>query len=1394
MNRLLLLGMFTTVLTLSQVKNYYFPLMFFIFINIHFSHVYAVDFIESGPPFVKIDNISSEKLTDVSALIRDAQGFIWLVNSKGLLRFDGYKFKLFPGLEQFTSPNVDDVVEGQFGRLWIATKDKGLVKFDTLSATLTFYDISETFAIEEYGTVAQIDKLIYQNQYLYLVSKNTVIKVDENTLLVTERFHFPIADNARIVRLLVTTEGDIWTAANPGNGVIRYNKEGYTHFEHQPSNNNSISSSFVTSIYQDSQKRIWFGGIAGLDLFEPTSQSFKHFSPLDFSKKTHKNTGALANFVLTIVEDNEAALWLGLVNNGVVKFLPDSNVFEHYPHLKGIASTIASDNMFDGVSIDNQQALWVSTNRGLSQLPLNNRKVSQWINIDRDTCKADALYGKNQKLLFACDKSLFQLDQKQIRLLHHFNEKIVSIYQEAEHFIWLGTRGGGAYRYNVVQDTTEHYGFSSSVNDQTGVNFAHHLRADVSGNLYGLTAAHTIQKGSGLIRFNTHENKFENFATELALGNWVDINERKMILIASYSPAEEQLYWFDKAEQRIDKMPIKTGHVLASIKWRQQLWVSTEKLGLIVIDISTGEWKKITNRINGDVNGFHLDKSAQNLYLTANNQLLRLTSIINNSIEADCITCSLVLDDLNVNESQKGQIIKGNTLLTDNNNLIISNENRLLTISINELENKVHNSQLLLTDFSVEGKPVFGTKVNKGELLQQSIEHVNQLVIPADTTFFSFGFAKVGANQPQRTEYAYKLEGLNKDWIYVNANNAQANYSLLPAGQYVFKAKASNDNGEWQEESATLSLDITVLPPWWKTWWAYCSYLGVIFFLFSLFYRTKIAEKERQATVELVKAKEQLFANISHEFRTPLTLILGPAKAIKSSNIDTDTQHNVGLIERNALRLLSMVEQLLLLAQLKHTSLTSSPSQQVSSICHFVMQTFDAIARDKNITLTLKSIIDDSWWVVGSQNALETILFNLMSNAIKYTDVGGCISLEVTVNDHWLEFKLTDTGNGIAEDDHGKIFERFTRLENNSEVQGIGIGLALVKELIIDLGGSIRVESQLGQGSCFIFTLARAKASRFTASGLKPKIEQQHLIPGQLRADSQTDVKESIQNPNDLSQKTDDNLSDHNSKPIILIVDDNVEIRAFIRSRLDRGYAIFEAENGQDALIQALEQSPDLIISDVMMPVMDGFELLTSIRNNAALSHIPIILLTSKDDQQSKLKGLSDLADDYITKPFDVQELALRVQRLLEIRTILQRRFTSADLPTPLNTNVMDLADTADKSDQSARFNSVEQLFVQRFKEQIKEGYNNPGLSLSMISNQLAMSDRQLQRKLKAISGSSFNEILREYRLTQGEKLLNSGEQIAVIADKVGFTSSSYFVRCFKAKYGTSPNDYRKTH
>ncbi len=1361
--------------------------LFALFAYFYSLNLYSINFINSGPPFENIEKIGQHDLANLTHLMQDNLGFLWLGNEDVLLRFDGAELKNFPLTEHIDDLKISSVIEGESGRIWIANSKLGkeLGVFDRKTSKLRFINIQERLGVN-LGTNLEkkpAPEIVYKNKRLYAVLGQQLLIIDEASFSLEQIITLPIADNDYVIRISVTKNGDIWFSSLHGKGVTRIDKAGIRSYKHQPDDNTTISADLVFHIFEDSKGRLWFSSVAGLDLYQEDSDSFKHYQPIMSGTHSSISHAERANVLLNIVEDGNGNLWLALMNSGLVKFQPELEIFEHYRHFNNVNSTISTDSLYwGGVFIDRQQTLWISTINGLSKLTQQARNIQLWENIDEKDCFPKKAQQVKKGFLFACGKAVYEYKNNQIDHVTTIPHLIESIYQGGDNFIWLGTIGGGIYRYDLSAKQTKQYGLNHDTDGTKTTHIIEVIRPDVNGNIYAISQKLPVTKQSGLLRYNLENDQFSHFETniDIAITELVDVDKSRMLLIGGYSSISKQLYWFNKDEQTIEQLPIATGMVYAAIKWHDELWVSTENLGLINININSGQWQQVVQKAKYKISSLYLN--ADVLFMNINQDLYQLISVTNGKLIKRCITCALPVSALQISHPSHGQVRTEHGVLMSNDEFIVSAENSLMAFSVNEESNKKSALELVLTDYKVMGKSVLPEPNKEDALLPNNIEYSDSLIIPPGTALFSFSFNLVGTAHPKKINYAYKLKGLHKDWIYTDATRAEAVFSFLPAGSYTLEIRASDENGQWQRESKTISFGIVVRPPWWQTWWAYSAYCLAVLLLFWLFYRIKLAEKQRQSALELAATKEQLFANISHEFRTPLTLILGPVKVIEDSTDDLQIKHNTGLITRNAKRLLSMVDQLLQLAQLKEQQKERESAQQVSAVFHFIMNSFEISAQEKRLKLEFDNSIDESWWVRGTKNALETILSNLIANAIKYTDAQGRVSVTVSEKTHGIEFTVSDTGCGIALKEQQRIFERFTRLENSHHLaDGVGIGLALVKELVNTLGGEISVKSNVGNGSNFVFTL--------------PKAAPQESLK---LATNNTFAEQAVESMALALSSTPSSMTNHalaaveESKVSILVIEDNQDMREFIVSQLENSYSVLCACDGQQGFKLACEYSPDVILSDVMMPNMDGFQLLNAIRNEIAISHIPVILLTAKGDQQSKLKGLSGLADDYITKPFDVQELLSRIDNLLAIRTILQRRFNDVNLSSGFSPSTNTLEQRIKPISTNDHLTDKEQQFYLRFKSCMNEQYSDSDLSLTIVSNQLAMSDRQLQRKLKAICGSSFSDILRDIRLTQGERLLNKGEQIAVIADQVGFSSSSYFVRCFKAKYGKTPNEYRK--
>jgi len=1378
------------------IKRFFLTTLLLISINSFSPLIHATHFINAGPPVVNLEHIGQESLSGINLIMQDSQGFIWLVKKEGLFRYDSKELIQFPGHQQFSMDKVSAIVEGRPGHLWIATKANGLAHFNTWTSQLTYHHLQQQFKVPT--PTNEVDLLTYHEGVLYLAIKSHLLLIDEQRLTVKQRISLPIDDSDFVVSLMVDSTASIWFSSLGTNGLFVLKDNDVRQFKHQASDPTSIGSTYVPTVFEDSKGRIWVGTIKGLALYQPRNGSFLNLQPFDMSLPKNQNLGAYANVLTSIVEDPTGALWLGLFHGGLFKFDPDSRVFEHFPKQQGLYSTVLDNSIDGGLFMDNQQTLWVLNRKSISQLDINNRKFNQWFNVipdSNDSCTPFNIHQFKDNFYFSCFNTLNTIDDNKATELFKIKDKIRSVSHTADNLVWLGTMGGGVYRYDLATHQSKQYLFASL--DTTYANSVKQLRPDLNDVLYGITNAHPHVKGSGIIRYDGASDSFEQFSTGLELIDFVDIDAHKMLLITSYTHYEQALYWFDKQTQLSEQLPIVTGEIFAALRWQDSILLSTQKLGLITLDPNTGEIQPLETTLPATINGLYFDQSDQQLYLSTSAHLYRADKLSKGQIATACVTCNLNIQYQGINHLGAGQFVSSNSALINGGQFFISGKNLMLNFTLAHSLSDTTEQRLRLTGFKLLNQLVFAEPDSPESFLESPIGHTKKLTIPAGVNLFSFLFANVDFKNNQYIKYRYKLEGLNRHWIETDADNAEAVYSLLPPGQYQLKVKTSDHLGDWSQEQPVLSLDINVLPHWWQTWWAYTLYLlsvvSIISIIFWLYSRKKIAELAKDNAFELAQSKEDLFANLSHEFRTPLTLILGPANEIKRLSTDPKTQQNIDLIERNAQRLLSMVDQLLQLAQLKEQQ-TTSTGQQVVTVCQFAIQSFAIIARERGIDLKPAALIDDTWWVPGSQHALEIILSNLLTNAIKYTPSTGEVSLTVRQQSDWIEFTVSDTGCGIAQEHQSKIFERFTRLENNhNDAAGVGIGLALVKELISTLGGKITVSSQLNKGSNFVFRLPKVDAptKRLNSIAGTASLDAQKYLTEQLTSQSTSATEPATQLPT-LADSVNSDADGTQEKQTLLIVEDNDDMRRFITTRLEDDYHVLEACDGHQGFALACKQSPDIIISDVMMPNMDGFQLLNAIRNELTTSHIPVILLTAKNDQPSKLSGLTELADDYITKPFDSQELLLRIKNVLGIRAILQSRFDQASLQPELAASASTPATAAPSPTNNQTLSAKDQQFLSRFSGCLGEMYNEPQLGVADVADNLAMSARQLQRKLKAITGSSFSELLRNYRLTQSCLLLADGSQVAVVADRVGFSSSSYFVRCFKAQYDTTPNEYRK--
>ena len=664
--------------------------------------------------------------------------------------------------------------------------------------------------------------------------------------------------------------------------------------------------------------------------------------------------------------------------------------------------------------------------------------------------------------------------------------------------------------------------------------------------------------------------------------------------------------------------------------------------------------------------------------------------------------------------------------------------------------------------------------------LQKVINETAEIVLSSGQNFLSIDFAALEYNQPYKNQYRYKLIGLDKDWVY-SGNVSTATYTNLPPNKYTFIVNASNTSGVWSPSSH--SLGIVIKPPIWATWWAYLGYAllvagGIVLFLRVRIRRMqqkgqlKLREQESLQLKHLDEVKSRFFANITHELRTPLTLILTPLEQVIQDSVNSPYYNRLSLIYRNASRLLRLINELLDLAKLDAGNLTITPTP--ADLPEFIQRTVGSFmeeAKRKRIRLQLTITFEQPYYWFDPDK-IEKIVSNLLSNALKFTDEDGSINVFVkatpidsalanSMNSDLVKLIVQNTGAVIPDQKLPRIFDRFYQIDPQAEgaIGGSGIGLALVKELVEMMQGTVLVASQPGHGTTFTIELPCRQARAGMVAEIKPSEPSSAGIATVPATDYTDTADEKVYR--------------------ILLVEDNDELADYILSTLKTEGRIKRVSNGRLGVSAALADGPDIIVSDVLMPEMDGYELCRQLKGNPITNHIPIILLTAKASVDSRLEGLMAGADDYLAKPFQVDELRGRVRNRLELQArtrqhIRTQLLGAGNLPTT----------SKDPQDE----------FMNRIYSLLEERLDDTTFGVEPLAMAMNMSRMHLNRKVKVMTGLTPIELIRVIRLRKGAELLLSGMSVSETADRVGFDTAAYFSKVFKEQYHLTPSDYIDQH
>jgi len=1377
------------------------------------------------------EGLSSNSVFSHKSILQDSRGFIWIGTFDGLNRYDGYNFKIYRHQENNPNSLSDNLIififEDSSGKLWVLTSDKKLHSYNPLTDQFTpFKFISNDGSPVKLELIDDIvedtpEKLWLRDKNNYLFNVNTT----------TGRFTrydrgFPEgALPSLIVILFKDSQSILWIGTNKW--LERYDPvtDTLVKYKHDPDDPHSLTKGRINSIYEDKSGRLWIGNQSGINRYDRQSNQFINY-PLPKALLPDNNQPG----VYSITEDSQGWFWFSTDRHeGLIRFKPDSGEFTHFQHDLTQPDSLCG-NQISEVYFDRTSWIWVSTNgNGVCYADIN---ALQFGYIQPGNRKSGAnssnnvytlLYDSQGDLWIGTSGGGLHRHQQKDGQHSHFqhqpgnplslaNDNLRSLFEDSSGQLWVGFTQGILSRYDPQQQGFIQYPGSPEV--------IMNLIEDQQGNIW----IASLDKRLSQLDKTTGEFVHYQIGAGAHYGQGDGLNEAVIFIMINakngnlwlgnargliqFNPKDKRSEYF--FHQKDDPASLTKGWVMALYEdLNEVLWIGTIGGGLGRYDPITKQFTSYTTSdgLSGNT-VYSIEEDFQGaLWVSTDKGLSKIipeTMTIRNYRVED----GLQGNDFHMNASSisnKGELFFGG----------VNGFNRFFP---EKIVDEPLAPDLLLTDFKLfnqsvsivpaSGKPEQSNRTDEKIALlefqlEQSIMTAEHLLLGPRESFFSFDFAAINARKPNNILYAYQLEGWDENWIETDADNRRATYTNIPPGDYVFNVRASDPDGYWEEVKTSLA--VTILPPWWMSVWAKILYVALLISLLSGFYSYRTASLRQRATelektvehrtMELAEEKSKVekmlqqkteeFANVSHEFRTPLTLILGPLAQLLKDKLTTQQVSRLNIIQRNGYRLLRMVDQLLNLETFRAKPVTQRLPINTAQTIRTLTEAFTDLANDKEIKLELNQLAEANFEFTA--DAFEKIVLNLLSNALKYTKSGGLINVETTRENNQLILQITDTGIGIPSDKLDEIFERFNRVldKNSEQVTGAGIGLALVKSLVESHQGTIEITSELNQGTCVkvIFPIINEVDKNQVNSQSNLNSSNNEIIEMEIVSLTEQ-AKQTTAN-----EKT-SSLPQENQQPTILVIEDNQDMQDFIVGSLGEDYQILTASNGEEGIKLAKQEVPDLIISDIMMPKKDGFETTKELRNDDLTNHIPIILLTALGDHENRMRGWQEKADEYLTKPFNTEELKTRIANLLAIRNILKRRFGETVFEQKETSDEIESSLVNDLSIAEKNKNQLQQQFVKMINEKLEKRYSDASVLVEDLADSLAMSERQIFRKLKSTLDMTPTEYLRRFRLEKAKEQLKKGCSATNTAFDVGFSSQSYFAKCFKAQYGLSPTEY----
>ena len=1361
---------------------------------------------------LKFENFDTNKGISSSTCVeifQDSDGFLWFGTIDGLDKYNGYEFEIYrPVINDIYSVSnnrINAIKEDSKGYLWVGTSN-GLNVFDKKSQK--FYRINlYKKKSEGLGLREEINRLLFdkKNNLLWVGTKNGLLKIDLDSanapffsnLKFTRYTNNPkdkkSIDNNNVTNIIQDKKGNIWIGTE-GSNLHKYNFKTNTFdrvtivFEA-----NQYLDHLPKQILLDKDGHFWIGNnLAHLYLFDVTKKTIKKIAPVNQDIP-----------VFHLYQDKIGTVWVSTDGSGL--YLLDKN--------KGLIQHLMQ-NPDDPFSLPNNQPSKV----------LEDKDGIYWI--------ASYNKGINKLALF---KSSFGHHFYKANSNNGLSTRIAqSVIEDSKQRIWIGTDGGGLDLFNDKNGSFTHFkSIAGNPNSLSSNKILYLLEGD-SNDLWVCTW------DGGLNRFNTESGQVKRYENNpgnpFSIGQntvWCAAkdNQKRLWLGTSTSglnlfDAETEKFYQYKNVLNKPKSLLSNFVFSLFVDSKNRLWVGTS-LGLCYVKLNNltsripksinFEEIKIKNiqgnRINhitedykgniwvgSDMGLYELDINLKLKHSYSsknglpNNLVVGLQEDNNKSIWISTKSGLSLLNprtqnikNFNVHDGLQGLEFQSKSIAkTFDGRIIVGGLNGFNIFYPNDISLNSDKVKPIITDLKIFNKRVnAGDTINGRVLFDEAVSNLKEIELKYNEGYISFSFVALNYQNPERVKYAYKMSGLDNDYVNVD-NNRVANYANLAPGSYTFEVMASID-GQWKNAEKTTIL-VKVLPPFWRTWWAYTLYVILFAALlwFGLDYYTNKINEEKEH--ELDQMKLRFFINVSHEFRTPLTLILNPVEKILSQFNDAEeVKKSALIIQKSSKRLLYLVDQLLDLRKMdlgkSHLELNSLDIVKFAKDTFFL---FEDLAKTKNIRFVFNSQLKE-YYGNFDPDKIEKMLANLLSNAIKFTDNNGVITLSLsevfvsekkykklffspTVEVRSIQIKITDTGIGFKKKQLKEVFQRFFHADSSKT--GTGIGLNYTKSLVELHKGHISVESKYKEGTTFIISIP---SDLKTADKQKKGTEVFTTRGKEMNAIQSAEYEIAISDENTNTDKT-NTEQEKGNKSVVLLIEDNKVLRNHVKNELSDQFQIKEATNGVEGLEKIRKYFPDIIISDVMMPKMDGFELCHQVKTDFEISHIPILLLTARNLDEDVVQGYQTGADGYISKPFNMSVLKARVNNLLDARKRSRERFAA-------------IGGIVSSSDVT--INSLDEKFLDKATKVVIDNVSNIDFTLDDLIGNLGMGRSQFYRKINSLTGQNPSNFIRTIRLKYAsELLLTNNFSIKEVALNCGFNSTAYFTKTFKEVFKVTPTQY----